>query len=228
MLKNLVYILTLIFMGPCAQSAELSSSGYLIEEVLSQTKDPKEYDWRRIPLQVHFTFFNVLESNIFEARSYQLGLTRSLSGPWSLRGALRRTSVVESSSSRMIAQTVFSQAGQPSRYEILAGAGFTLLDGRTATALSPRTTDLGHALTAHAGLVYSKYDSKDPAPISGMRAVYNDLSIETGLRFQIFLPQSLGLGFEWAYGLPLSGRDPDLPNWQRIGGSVSWAFGQRL
>jgi hypothetical protein len=207
-----------------AQAAELSTSGALVEEVLSQSEDAKGYDWRRMRLQLAFDASFIYEANVFQSRSYGLSAFRSLNRGWLLRGALRRTETSETASSRQLALTIYSQAAQPSHYELLVGGGYMLLDGRSSTALNPRLTDLGHALMALAGVHYNHFDHRDPAPLPGMRAVYSDWVAEAGLRFQVYLPHSLGAAVEWTIEAPLHGGDPELPHWQRFGGSLSWSF----
>lgn len=215
----------ILTLGWLAEAAPLSTSGTLVEEVLSQSEDVKGYDWRRLGLQLDFNASFVYEANIFKSQSYGLGAFHSLGGHGGLmHGAIRRTETSETVSSRQMALTIYSQAGQPSRWEFMLGAGYTLLDGRSATALSPRLTDLGHALIAMAGVHYNLFDSHDPAPLPGMRAVYYDVVAEAGLRLQIFLPHSLGAAVEWTLEAPLRGGDPELNYWQRLGGSLSWSF----
>lgn len=218
-------LVVLFALVPRAQAAPLSTSGILVEEVLSQSEDAKGYDWRRMNLQLDFNAAFVYEANIFKSQSYGLGAFRALGRGWLLHGAVRRTETSETQSSRQMALTIYSQAAQPSHWELLLGAGYTLLDGRSATALSPRITDLGHALIAMAGVHYNIFDNRDPAPLPGMRALYYDLVAEAGLRLQIFLPHSLGVSIEWTLEAPLRGGDPELPHWQRLGGSLSWSFG---
>ncbi len=213
------------FNSVCAFAEEIETSGFLVEEVLAQAEDPKRYDWRRTPLQLELSYSNVYEANIFESRSYGFGLTRSFGRGWIMRGSFRRTETMETTSSRQMALTIYSQAGVPSHYGILAGGGYTLLDGRSQTALSPATTDIGHSLAALLGVQYNIFDNRDAAPISGMRALYYSWVLETGFRFQVFLPHSLGASIEWAYAIPLSGQDPELTSWQRFGGNISWSFG---
>jgi hypothetical protein len=206
--------------------ADVSTSGLLVEEVLAQREDPREFDWKKIPLQVELGASFVYEANVFKSRSYNLGVAHSLSRALLFRGAVRRVETVATSSSEQVALTIFSQAGQPSRFEFLAGLGYVLLDGRSTTALSPRITDIGHALIAIGGLHYNLFDSKDAAPVAGMRAIYSPLVAEAGVRFQVYLPQSLGVGLEWTYSRAIIDADPDLPDWMRFGGSLSWSFGQ--
>lgn len=206
--------------------AESSTSGLLVEEVIAQSDDPKGYDWRRRSLQVEASYALVNEANVFQSRSYGLGVATSFGGAWILRGAARRAETSETPNSRQMALSIYSQAAQPSRYEFLAGVGYTLLDGRSATALSPRITDIGHSLTALLGAHYNLFDNQEPAPLRGMRAIRYDVVAEAGLRFEVFLPKLLVLGIEWTYSIPLASADPDLPEWQRFGATLGWAFGE--
>lgn len=220
------------FLWICAVSAkaafayiDVGASGILVEEVLAQAEDPKRYDWRRMPLQIEFGYANVYEANIFESRSFGFGIARSFGRGWIMRGAFRRTQTSETTSSRQMSQTIYSQAGQPSHYGILTGAGYILFDGRSATALSPVITDLGHSLTALVGVQHSIFDKGDNARVAGMRALYYEWVLETGVRLQIYFPNSLGASIEWTYTVPVSGQDPELTSWQRFGGNLSWSFG---
>lgn len=225
-MKFWVTAIILFFAANAASAVELSTSGALVEEVLAQAEDAKAYDWRRMTLQLDLQASFVYEGNVFQSRSYGLGAFHSLGRGWLLHGALRRAQTLETTSSQQMALTIYSQAAQPSRFELLLGGGYMLLDGRSSTVLNPRLTDLGHALIALAGVHYNHFDNRDPAPIAGMRAIYYDLVAEVGLRFQIFLPHSLGVAFEWTYERPLRGADPELTDWQRFGGSLSWSFGE--
>lgn len=217
-------IFGLLLLAPTAHALDFSTSGALVEEVLSKSSEPHAWDWRAYKLQVELGLSTIDEANAFESQSYHLGVARPLSGRWLLRGAARKVTTSGTASTQSISQTPFSQAGLPSRYEFLAGAGYTLLDGRSATALSPRISDVGHALYALLGLQYNHFTNTDTEPLPGMRALYYKVSAEAGFRLQIFLPENLGLGLEWTYSRPLTEADPDLESWQRFSGSVSWSF----
>lgn len=204
-----------------------SPSGTLVEEVMSHNpSDPHRYDWRKDSLTVELGYGNVVEYNSFRSESYQFGMFTPLGGGWIFRGTARRIATYGTSSSDKMALTPYSQVAQPSRYEFELGAGFALLDGRSQTALSPRLTDINHALYLIGGLQYNHYESRADEPIPAMRAVYYSVVANVGLRLQIFLPHSLGFGFEWTYSFPFSKPDPDLTSWQRFGGVLSWSFGQ--
>jgi len=225
-MKISTLLLTFVFSAGALAIEMPSTSGSLVEEVLSTSNSPHKWDWRQDLLTVEFGYSSIMEHNSFESRSYNVGVFKPLRGPWLARGSARFVRTEGTASSEMLALTPFSQAAQPSRHEFVAGAGYTLMDGRSATPLSPRLTDIGHALYGLLGLQYNHYSKKDPEPIEGMRAVYYDLALETGVRLQIYFPENLGLGLEWTYSRPLSGGDPDLRSWQRFTGSVSWSFGR--
>ena len=220
--------LAILFLGlllsPILNAATISTSGTLVEEVLSRSEDPKAWDWRQERIQVEGGYSTIDEANSFKSESFHLGLSRPFGRGWILRGQVRRVLTTETASSRAVSLTPFSQAAQPSRFEFLGGAGFVLLDGRSSTRLSPKITDVGHSLMFLGGLQYNYFSTNEAEPIPGMRALYYKFVAETGLRFQIYLPEHLGLGFDWTYSLPLSSHDSDLDSWQRFTGSLSWSF----
>lgn len=204
-----------------------SASGSLAEEVMVQSGDrPHIWDWRHDFLTIEAGYTSLQELNSFHSSSYNFGLSRPISGPWILRLGVRKVSTTGTPSSELLGMTPFSQAAQPSRLEFIGGIGFALMDGRGATPFSPYITDVGYALYAIADVQYNYFSSRDPEPISGMRAIYYDYVAEAGLRYQIFLPQSLGLGLEWTYSVPLRNANGDLNSWQRISGILSWSFGR--
>lgn len=234
-MRTFVVALLLTVLPPTAKALDVSTSGLLVEEVLSKSSSPREYDWRQAWFTVEAEATQINEANSFESSGYGLGLSRdlgdilsgSLGSAWLARLNFRRVETRATESTRLIALTPFTQAAQPSRYEILAGVGFTLLEGRSATPLGPRMTDIEHALLLLGGLQYNIHDSTDSVDTlpPGMRAVKYRFVGETGLRFQIFLPRALGLALEWTYSFPLTDADPDLRGWQRYGGALSWSFG---
>ena len=215
-----------LFTAVSSLAGAASSSGALVEEVMTQSSDPRAHDWRRPRFGLDLGYGAVHEENSFKTRSFSLGAFTSVSRGWIARGAVRMTTVEATGSSRSLAKTPFSQAGQPSRTELMAGAGYALLEGRSATPASPSITDLDHALYAIGGAQYNLFKSKDAEPISAMQAVYYDFAAEAGLRFEAYLPRSLGLALEWTYAVPLTGANPDLPGWQRFGGYLVWSFGR--
>jgi hypothetical protein len=205
-------------------AAELSTSGTLVEEVLSRSENPSTWDWRHPRVQVELGFTTLDEANSFTSKSYNLGVSRPLGRGWIARGQVRRAVTSGTASSNAVSLTPFSQAAQPTRWEFLAGGAYTLMDGRSSTLLSPKITDLGHSLAVLAGLQYNYFSNTDPEPIPGMRALYYKFVGELGLRFQVYLPEHLGLAFDWTYSLPLSRPDDDLDSWQRFTGSFTWSF----
>lgn len=221
---HLSALLFLLILSPHLNAATVSTSGTLVEEVLSRSEDPKAWDWRQERIQVEGGYSTIDEANSFKSDSFHLGLSRPLSRGWIIRGQVRRVSTTETASSRAISLTPFSQAAQPSRFEFLGGAGFVLLDGRSSTRLSPKITDVGHSLSLLGGLQYNYFSTDEVEPVPGMRALYYKFVAETGLRFQIYLPEHLGVGFDWTYSIPISSRDSDLDSWQRFTGSLSWSF----
>jgi hypothetical protein len=208
-------------------AATLTTSGTLVEEVLSQSKpDPHHYDWRADSLTVNFGYGNVTEYNSFKSSYFQLGMTTAISDNWIFLTDLRRVMVQGTDSSEKFGQTPFSQSAQPSRYELMAGLGVAILDGRSQTLLSPRITDLQHALYAIAGAQYNYFPSKPEEPLAGMQPAYYDWTAQAGLRWNIYLPHSFGVAFEWDYCFPLTMSQQDLGSWQRFAGLVTWSFAQ--
>ena len=223
---KMILLIIAVFSANVMAGVEVPSpSGTLVEEVLAQTpSDPHRYDWRNDSLTLEAGYGNVAEYNSFRSEAYHVGFFTPTGGGWIFRGAARRVLTYNTDSSSKMALTPYSQSAQPSRYEFVLGMGYALLDGRSQTALSPRITDVNHALYALVGLQYNYFTSRDEEPLPAMHAVYYNVVAETGLRWQIFFPHSLGLGFEWTYSFPFSGREPDLGSWQRFSGILSWSF----
>jgi hypothetical protein len=201
-----------------------STSGLLVEEILSETTDPHRYDWRRTSLQIEGGYAFTTEANSFESGGYGVGVARSIGTSFLGRLAWRHVETKTTPSAKLLSLTPFSQAAQPSRDEFLVGVGYPILEGRSATPLSPRITDIGHALFALGAIQYNSF-TLNRGTLPGMRAVEYSWVAETGLRFQAYLPQDLGISLEWTFSVPISSWDPDLHSWQRLGGNVSWAFG---
>ncbi len=213
--------------GKAASAKGLTgTSGALVDEVLSESRSVHAWDWRKDLLTIEMGYANVLEQNSFRSTSFNFGISRSLTDAIILRAAARKVTTEATAASELLGQTPLSQAAQPSRYEFVVGGGYALLDGRSATAASPNISDVGHALYALLGAQYNHFTNTDPEPLSGMRAIYSKFAVETGVRLQIYLPNSLGFGLEWTYSIPLVGGDADLKSWQRVAGSVSWSFGR--
>lgn len=206
-------------------ATEGSTSGWLVEEVLSESQNSHAFDWRRNPLLVEVGYALLQEENSFRSSAYTIGVATSFGDAWIGRVAYRKVRTQGSAASESLSQTPFSQAGQPSRNELLVGVGYALVDGRGATPLAPRITDVGSVLYALAGLQYNHFANKDSEPVPGMQAVYSPIVLEVGLREQVFLPQSFGFAVEWTISTPVKDRNPDLPNWQRFAGLLSWSFG---
>jgi hypothetical protein len=206
------------------ESKLVSTSGFLVEEVLAETRDPHRFDWRSPWLQVEGGYATTIEANSFESSGFNLGLAKAVGSGLLARLAWRHIETRATASTSLLAQTPFSQAGQPSHEEFLAGLGYPILEGRSQTPLSPHTTDIGHALFALGGLQYNLFAGDSDLP-PGLRAIKYSWIGEAGVRFQIYLPRSLGGSVEWTYSMPLIGMDADLPGWQRVGGTLSWSFG---
>jgi len=219
------YFILLLFTPYCFAIELPSPSRTLVEEVVAQTpSDPHRYDWRNDSFSLELGVGAISEFNSFRSDSYQLGVMAPVGGGWIMRGTARRVNTFGTGSSSQMALTPYSQSAQPSRYEFVGGVGFALLDGRSQTVLSPRLTDVNHALYVLAGAQYNYFTSKPDEPIPAMHPVYYNWVLETGLRWQIFFPHSLGFGFEWDYSVPFSHAEPDLGSWQRFTGILSWSF----
>lgn len=223
-MKSLV--LTLLLLSCSAHAVSLNTSGSLVEEVLATGPTPKTWDWRHDTLVLDLGYTVINEKNSFQSFSSSVGISRPLNESWLMRLALRQVKTEATPSSELLGLTPFSQAGLPSRKELLLGVGYTLLDGRSAAPWSPRITDLGHALYLLGGLQYHLYENKDPEPLSGMRALYPTLAAEGGFLLKIYLPQNLSLSLEWTLSQALDQDDSDLQTWTRFGGGISWSFGR--
>lgn len=227
-MRNLELFALVLFAFPCAFAAEPLSSASLIEEVISKTDHPRKYDWPNRSFEMNLGYAQVDEANNFETSGLQLEGILPLGEGLLLRAGVRYFSTSTTAAGRMLQQTPYSQAVQPTRLELLAGAAYPLMEGRSATRLSPTVTDLEHAFFVLAGVHRNVFSipGQDETPLTpGMRAVKSPWVGEAGFRMQIYMPRSLGVYFEWQYNHAITGVDEDLSHWQTFAGGLSWGFG---
>lgn len=207
-----------------------SSSSDLIDEVISETKDVRAYDWRRDQLGLEYSRFTVNEKNNFESQGYSVGLRTSLSPR--LMGVLgfRFIEVKPTNSSEMIALTPYQQAAQTNRKEIYMMGYYPLIAGRSFTLLSPWIADWEHTVYIKMGIHYNllgrdlNFSSTEPQPLPGQRAITYKWVGDIGFRLQFSLPYSFSLFFDVDNFFPLKNRDGDLPQWSNMGGGIAWSF----
>jgi hypothetical protein len=228
--------LSLIFLSHMAAAAEVVSlhslsSGSLIDEVLSQSEDKNAFDWRRKSFSLELGYDYAYESNVFDNHGMHIGADIPVSGGMTWRFGLRRYVVFASEAGDNLAKTPFRQAAQPSRYELYSGISYSLLEGRSFTRLSPWIGDLDHAFFGLLGVHYT-HPSKtwlpkgdtDVDPLPGQLPSYSKFNIDAGLRWEVFLPQTFSVFFEFnkTYG---TGGHPNLKTWWSFSGGVACAFG---
>jgi hypothetical protein len=226
----LAFILSLIFL-PVAhgQGVDPMYSPGILQDVISESRSPRAYDWRKNSYELQLGYGYTDEANNFENEIYELILGLPSEGGLITRVGLRRAIVMGTNSSDKIGRTPFTQESTMTRYEIVAGLGFSLLEGRNFTRLSPSFGDFENVVMAWAGFHYSHPNAsyipkknEKPKKMPGQNAKNFKYVIELGLRWAIYTPKDYGLYMEAMYHLPL-GSSGDLKNWNYFAGGIAIA-----
>lgn len=208
--------------------SHLSSAG-LLEEVISQVENPHVFDWRKASFQLELGLGYPVETNNFESRAYELALGIPLNGGMIFRTGLRRVKVSETYSSRLIGRTPFLQEAGISRYDLIAGLDYSILEGRSITRFSKWIPDLQHVLFLKAAGYYSHPNASDmiklkdkPQAYPGQDVFRSAVNLELGLKWQLYLPQAFGFYLEASQHYPLS-RGDHLHSWLYFAGGLTWS-----
>ncbi len=201
----------------------------LLEEVASEAKSPHIYDWRNAVLELRLGYGKVIEYNDFDNSAWEFGIGIPFDG-WILDFGLRRVKVEQTSSSRLLGRTPFEQDAQVSRYELFVDGSLRLTEGRAMTALSPLIPDVEQATFVVAGIHISHPNrrwipskSDRPEPYAGQRRVNSERNFELGFKWQLYLPQALGVYFMAQRQWPL-GSTGALGHYDYLTGGALWSF----
>lgn len=225
--------LLILLMGasPAARAADVLTGGVLVDEVMSQSTSPHAYDWRKAAVEVEVGVDYVDEANNFDGNGWHVGAQMPFASGMMARMVLRRMYVHPSRAGELLEKTPYRQSAQVTRYEVGAGGGYALLEGRSMTRLSPWLSDFEHVLfftgMAHynepnAATLPQKGD--DTSRLPGQRKAKYVFAIELGLRLQIFVPKSVGFFFEMDRQAGLRGSAPGLGAWQHFSTGALWSF----
>ena len=202
----------------------------IVSEVISESRSPRVYDWRKNAYELQLGTGYIDEANNFETEVYEIILGVPMEGGLITRVGLRHVIVRGTESSDNVGRTPFTQESGMTRYEILAGMGFSLLEGRNFTRFSPGLGDFENVVLATLGLHYSHPNAtyipkknEKPRKLPGQKPVNQKIVIELGMRWAIYTPKDYGLYFEAIYNRPL-GATGDLTSWAYFGGGLAVAI----
>lgn len=219
---------------PIIEDGVLFDEGSVLDQVIMESQAPKIYDWRNSNYELELGIDGVNERNVIPSDGWHAGVGFSLGGGFLFRTGLRRISVHSDTAGRMIAKTPFRQIAQPTRWEVYGQFGYSLLEGKSSSRLSPIISDVESVFSLEAGVHYVHPSSKfiptkkgDRARVAGQTIGVSAWVIDLGLRYQIYLPSGFGLFFLTNYQIPRSYMGPALGHWTgtSIGGVV--AFGDK-
>ena len=206
-----------------ANIGEEFSSSRLVAEVISHSDHPHAYDWRKNEFDLALSWVLVSERNNFESQGVQLAFQIPTNAGYLIRIGLRRIHVAETSSSKMLGRTPFKQSALMKRYELFSHLGYNVLEGRSISRLS--ISDLEQVFWVLGGFLYSHPNqgwvpkkSDKPEAYLGQDQVNSKIVLNLGLLWQIYIPDVVGISWEWVYHYPV-GNTGDLQSWN------SWALG---
>lgn len=202
----------------------------IVSEVISESRSPRVYDWRKNSYELQLGTGYIDEANNFETEVYEIILGVPMEGGLMTRFGLRRVIVRGTDSSDKIGRTPFTQESAMTRYELVAGMAFSLLEGRNFTRFSPGLGDFENVVLAWGGLHYSHPNAsyipkknEKPRKLPGQKPVNQKIVIELGLRWAIYLPKDYGIYMESIYNFPLGASD-ELDNWIYFAGGIAFAI----
>lgn len=202
----------------------------IVSEVISESRAPRAYDWRKNSYELQLGTGYIDEANNFENEVYEIILGIPMEGGLMTRIGLRRVIVRGTESSDNVGRTPFTQESGMTRYEILAGMGFSLLEGRNFTRFSPGLGDFENVVLASLGLHYSHPNAsyipkknEKPRKLPGQKPINQKIVIELGIRWAIYSPKDYGIYLESVYNRPL-GASGDLKSWTYFGGGIAVAI----
>lgn len=219
---------------PVNEDWALFDEGSVLDQVIMESQAPKIFDWRNSGYELELGIDDVNERNVIPSDGWHAGAGFSLGGGFMFRTGLRRINVHSDTAGRMVEKTPFRQTAQPTRWEVYGLFGYSLLEGRSSSRLSPILSDVESVFGLEAGVHYVHPSSTfiptkkgDRARVAGQRVGVSSWVIDLGIRYQIYLPSGLGVFFSTNYQIPRSYMGPALGHWTgvSVGGVV--AFGDK-
>ncbi len=236
------FILTILFCSYDAHAKKFETEvepftvNALANEVLTETQNPHVFDWRKSNLEIEFGYDYIDEFNNFDTKGWHLGLNIPTSSGLIYQGGFRRFEIYTTDSSKLLGKTPFKQAAQPNRYELYAGFGYLLLEGIVFTRLSYWLSDFQHNLMLGGGIHFTHPNQKwiparkdEPTALSGQDISYAQWNMEYYLRWNLYMPSSVGIFFQGGRQFFASsgvGKSA-LNQWDHYTVGVLWAFGAK-
>ncbi|MBP6218320.1 MAG: hypothetical protein KA436_07020 [Oligoflexales bacterium] len=210
----------LIISKLAADTVEDFSSQVLVPEIISSSKSPMVYDWRKSSFSLELGLVQFHEKNSFKGGDFDyalMGMIPTLEGQI-FRFGIRRIEVLETPSTRLIGRTPFKQTASVSRYEVFGQWGFSLMEGRSISRISflpSLETVLWGLVGAHLSQPSRTWVPKlkgRSEPYPGQNAVNSTFVVELAVLWQVYLPNRIGFFVEGVYNIPI--RDmADLSSW---------------
>ena len=215
-----------------AEESVIFNDGSLIDEVISTSQSPKIYDWRNSSWELNLGVDSVDEGTVFSSRGWHIGAGFSLGGGLQIETGLRRLYIRPSKAGNDLEKTPFRQPAQPSRYELYALFGYSLMEGRISSRLSPWLSDFEHVFSVQTGLQYVHPTTTliptkegERSRVSGQSVVVSSWVILAGLRYTIYLPSGLGVFFSSLADVPVSHIEGPAGQWINWNIGAVYAFG---
>ncbi len=201
----------------------------IVQDVISESRSPRAYDWRKNSYELQLGYGYTDEANNFENEVYELMLGLPAEGGIITRVGIRRAIVMGTESSDKVGRTPFTQESTMTRYELVGGFGYSLLEGRNFTRLSPTFGDFENVFMVWLGFHYSHPNAsyipkknEKPERMPGQSPKNFKYVLELGLRWAIYTPKDYGLYLEFMEHVPL-GRTGDLESWTYFAGGIAFA-----
>lgn len=219
---------------PITDDEALFDEGSVLDQVIMQSQAPKIYDWRNSSYELELGIDDVNERNVLPSDGWHAGAGFSFGSGFMFRTGLRRVNVHSSTAGRLIEKTPFRQMGQPTRWEIYGLVGYSLLEGRTSSLLSPLISDVESVFSLEVGAHYVHPSSRliptkkgERSRVAGQKIGVSSWVIDLGVRYQFYLPSGVGVFLASSYQVPFSYLGPALGHWTAftVGGVV--AFGDK-
>jgi hypothetical protein len=230
-LKKILPGLVAVFLpvSVLAQGLDPMYTPGIVSEVVSESRSPRAYDWRKKAYELQLGYGYIDEENNFENEVFELMMGFPSDGGFMPRFGVRRVIVMGTESSDKLARTPFKQEAGMTRYEIVTGVGISLLEGRNFSRFSPGLGDFENVILAWGGIHYSHPNAtwipkknEKPRKLPGQKPVNQKIVFELGMRWAVYTPKDYGLYLEAMYHLPF-GATEDLKDWNYFAGGIAVA-----
>ncbi len=187
------------------------SSISILKDVIQKTTSKHQYDWRVDDYEIDLIYGYLDEQNNFENNISGIGFIFLNPNGFSYRIALARVNYWPTPSSNLVGRTPFKQRSGTNRYQLSFQGLLSIMEGRAITRLSPTISDIEFALFGFAGISYNHYLNRTTLAIKesiarfpGQDPMTPRFTLELGLKWNLYLPNSYGLTFEPSLGIPIN------------------------